>query len=302
MTVGSVIGKLLTPSLTALAAAVVLLPASNALGTEVDLTVDTSGTLPNQASSGGSAIYSLADTIPAGTGVFDPFLTVQHKGTEQGYNTSQGGNGQGYMDTKRVPQWTHDLHVSDLAEIIKDGVRYYAFELDANETGSGNIDRLLSIDNIRIYTSSMDTAKSVGSNIGKLDTLGTLRFAQNDPTLAANNTFNVGNWVKIDSSRYNAPPGNGGSTSGSGSSDMIVYIPKSAFGDAQPGDFVYFYNLNGAQFAADDPSTLGLDASAGFEEWRAVVEVPDGGNTLLLLGSALTALGVFGRRKMASIA
>jgi hypothetical protein len=39
---------------------------------------------------------------------------------------------------------------------------------------------------------------------------------------------------------------------------------------------------------------------AGFEEWRAVVgpntSTPDGGNTLVLLGSALLALGLVSRR------
>jgi len=285
----------------AVAAALVPLPRALALPT-VDLTTTTTGTIANQAPNvGGTAIYSIIDTLPAGTGVFDPFLTIQNKGTEMGFNTSQGGNGQGYMDTKRVPQWTHDLHVGELAIVPgPDGTgRYYAFELDANETGNGNIDRLLSIDNIRIYTSSTDTATTVGNTIKKLDQLGTLRYAQNDPTLSGNN-LTVANWVKIDSSRYDAPPGNGGSTSGSGSSDMIVFIPVSAFGDAKAGDFVYFFNLDGANFASDDPTTLGLDASAGFEEWRAVVGVPDGGNTLVLLGSALASLGLLaGRRKVA---
>src|SRR6266516_3720228 len=138
----------------AVAAALVPLPRALALPT-VDLTTTTSGTIANQAPGvGGTAIYSIKDTLPAGTGVFDPFLTIQNRGTEMGFNTSQGGNGQGYMDTKRVPQWTHDLHVGDLATITRSGIDYYGFELDANETGSGNIDRLLSVDNIRVYTSS----------------------------------------------------------------------------------------------------------------------------------------------------
>src|SRR5436309_254288 len=32
------------------------------------------------------AVYNTANTLPAGTGVFDPFLTYQHKGTEEGVN------------------------------------------------------------------------------------------------------------------------------------------------------------------------------------------------------------------------
>ena len=44
-------------------------------------------------------------------------------------------------------------------------------------------------------------------------------------------------WVKIDATL--------GSTSGSGSSDLLVYIPTSYLAGAADTDFVYFYNLNG---------------------------------------------------------
>ena len=117
---------------------------------------------------------------------------------------------------------------------------------------------------------------------GNTAALGTLRYAQN-PLFASANVFNTANTVKIDASRSE-----GGSTSGSGSSDMIVYIPVDNFKGADANDFVYFYNLNGVNISAD----------AGFEEWRALT-VPDGGSSLVLLGSALTALGIFaGRRNM----
>ena len=84
----------------------------------------------------------------------------------------------------------------------------------------------------------------------------------------------------------------GGSTSGSGSSDMILYVPTALFADAASTDFLYFYTINGVHNGSD----------AGFEEWRALTgpAVPDGGSTLLLLGSALTALGFLaGRRGLA---
>ena len=62
-------------------------------------------------------------------------------------------------------------------------------------------------------------------------------------------------------------------------------------------DYLFFYNLNGAHFQAD---VAGDAAEAGFEEWRAVVgpntSTPDSGNTLVLLGSALLALGLVSRR------
>jgi len=269
-----------------LAVAAGLLPASTAFGVPLDLTTpphppDVSGSFATGTSAGGAgAIYSTIDSHPTGTGVFDPFLSYQAKAVEEGYNTSSGGNGQGFLDTKRVPQWNHDLHVGDLGVTTgPDGKgSFYAFELDANETGNGNIDRLLSIDDIRIYTSSTDTASSVGDDASKIDSLGNLRYAQN-ASLGV-----TANWVLIDASRSE-----GGSTSGSGSSDMILYVPTALFADAASTDFLYFYTINGVNNGAD----------AGFEEWRFLTgpAVPDGGSTLLLLGSALTALGFLAGRR-----
>src|SRR6266511_1554480 len=290
---GSTIGKLLTSSqrLGMLAVATALLPVSAVLAGEVDLTTTTSGTI--DGSVGGTAVYTTADTQPAGTGVFKPFLTLQNSPIEQGYNTS----GDDVLDTKRVDQWNLDMRVGDLQIVHdpKNGVDSFAFELDANETGQGNINRLLSIDNIRIYTSAIGAQTESDP-----DKLGELRFAQNDPLKNLDGTYNIANWVKIDASNSDAPPGGGGSTSGSGSSDMLVYIPTSAFhigeaGGASLDDYLYFYNLNGVHYSTE----AGTSSDAGFEEWRAWTgpnAVPDGGNTLILLGSGLAALGFLAKR------
>jgi len=257
-----------------LAVAAGLLPASTAFAVPLDLT-----TAPPASGTINGAIYSTIDSQPTGTGVFQPFLTYQANGIEEGYNTSQGGNGQGFLDTKRVPQWNHDLTVGDLAKVTIGGKTYYQFELDANEKGNGNKDRLLSIDNIRIYTSADNTANLVGDG-ANIDDLGKLRYAQNDLGSTAN-------WVLIDASKKE-----GGSTSGSGSSDLVVYVPTDLFIGALDTDLLYFYTINGVNSRAD----------AGFEEWKAyTTTVPDGGSTLLLLGSSLTALGFLaGRRGLAN--
>jgi len=285
-----------------LAVAAGLLPASNVFGTEINLVTGTTingvaattfGSFATGTSAGGqNTRYELIDTIPAGTGVFQPFLSYQRRGTEEGVNTSQGGSGQGFIDDKRVPQWTHDLHLNELGTITRSGVSYYAFELDANETGVGNPNRLLSIDDIRIYTSSSSPFNSI-QNDNQLhtaingDTLGTLRYAQNEPNGTAN-------YVLIDASRRTE-----GSTSGSGSSDMLVLVPQSLFAGAGANDFVTFYTINGVHDEAGDDGS-----DAGFEEWRALTgpaAVPDGGSTLLLLGSALIPLGLLrARREMSS--
>jgi hypothetical protein len=270
-----------------LAVAAGLLTASNAFAVILNFTDVTPP--PGTPGYGGSGIingatYTTADTHPAGTGVFKPFLTYQNKGIESGYNTSEGGSGQGFLDTKRVPQWNHDLHVRDLAEVVPG---FYGFELDANETGSGNINRILSIDQIRIFTSPNNTAATVQENVAAIDAngLGALRYEMNAAGTSGPN------WVLIDASNSE-----GGSTSGSGSSDLLVLVPKSLFDAAGRDDFVYFYTINGVH----DEAAPGSKSDAGYEEWRAYIgptAVPDGGSTLLLLGSALIPLGLLRARR-----
>jgi hypothetical protein len=290
MTLRRVIGNLLNQRriLPILAVAAGLLPATAVFGDAIDFTplnppVEGPGYGGSASfasgTTGSGVVYTTADTLPAGTGVFEPFLTYQKKGIESGYNASQGGAGQGYLDTKRVPQWNHDLKVSDLGEYSPG---FYAFELDANETGTGNINRILSIDQIRIYTSDKITSDLVQDNASAIDSLGSLVYAQNT-TLGSS-----ANWVLIDASNSE-----GGQTSGSGSSDMLVLVPKALFAGAGADDLVYFYTINGVH----DDALAGTKSDAGFEEWRAFTAVPDGGSTLLLLGSALIPLGLLRARR-----
>jgi hypothetical protein len=282
----------------ALLAAIVILPSIAAFATKLDLSgLATDGSLAGAV--GGTAIFSEISTHPAGTGVFDPFLTINSQGnskTEQGYNTD--GHTALYLDQQR-PEWNNLLKVSDLAKINIGNINYYAFELDANEPSGMERDHsakvLLSVDNIRIYTSSTDNTGAVQSDVSKLETpspLGTLRFALNDP-LKNDSNFNITNWVKMAANTDGIADAQG-HNGGSGFSDLIVYIPASDFPNLN--DYIFFYNLNGAHFQAD----VGGDAAeGGYEEWRAVVRtdnVPDGGNTFVLLGSALLALGLVGRR------
>jgi len=170
--------------------------------------------------------------------------------------------------------------------------------LDANEPGNNK--SLISVDNIRIYTSATDNTAAVGAALSvsnpdyaNLDGLGTLRWAMNTPTAGSSNGFNVANWVKLDSSQENVLSNANG---GSGQADMIVYVPTTAFAGAKATDFLWFYNLNGVHYYADK----GMAAQAGYEEWSAVVgpnsqQVPDGGTTVVLVGSALAALGFVSR-------
>jgi len=174
------------------------------------------------------------------------------------------------------------------------GQSYYGFELDANEPGGSK--SLISVDNIRIYTSATDTTGSVQNNLANLDNLGVLRWALNNPNQAGGN-FNVANWIRLDAAQENVDAGSNVSNGGSGKSDMILYVPASAFAGVQASDYVWMYDLNGVHYDAD----IDLGTTAGFEEWRAVTgpqaKVLDGGSTLTLLGLALAGMGGF-RRKL----
>jgi hypothetical protein len=305
MTLGSAIGKLLTPTLTLVAAATILLPTYRATGDEFVLDtpgVNVSVTVPGAV--GGSAIFSDHWEQPTGTGVFDPFLTLDSNGQtstgntaiESAYNTD--GTRAIYLDQQKPNAFNKTLTYGSLAKFTVNGVSYVGFDLDANEPGSTK--SLISIDNIRIYTSQGDKTLA-GIGTANLDDLGKLRWAMNQPLAGTSDGFNVANWVKLNADQNNndSSKANGGS----GQADMFVFIPVSAFGtDTADSDFVWFYNLNGVHYSSDGD----LAAQAGFEEWRSLNgpnTVPDGGNTLVLFGTAIVALGVLaGRRKLATVA
>ena len=299
MTLGSAIGKLLTPTLTLVAAATILLPTYRAAGGEFILDTpgaNTSVTVTGNV--GGDATFADHWEQPTGTGVFKPFLTLDSNGQtstgntaiESAYNTDGSTL---YLDQQRN-HWNTTVKVGDL-QIVNGN---YAFILDANEPGSTK--SLISIDNVRIYTSKTDNTAIVGNDLNNLDSLGQLRWAMNDPLAGSSSGFNVANWVRLNADQNNVDGSN--ANGGSGVGDMIVYIPVAAFGDAGPDDYLWFYNLNGVHYTADGD----LAAQAGFEEWKALTgpnQVPDGGNTLVLFGTAISALGfVAGRRKLAMAA
>lgn len=277
----------------AAAAAAMLLPACTALAIEYDLTTTSPISVPGDV--GGTGIFANHWEQPAGTGVFDPFLTIEREAAggnssyfEQGYNTD--GHTALYMDQQR-PHWNTLLTLGDLAKVEMDSLLYFCFVLDANEPGGKK--SLISVDNVRIYTSATDNTAAVGNDLSKLDDLGDLRWAMNDPTQNADGSFNDEDWVKLDADQENVGYNSNG---GSGQADMVLYVPVDAFAGASDTDYLWFYNLNGVKYKVD----ANKGAEAGYEEWRACLDlakVPDGGSTVALLGLGLAALGIIGRKR-----
>ena len=178
----------------------------------IDLTSGGSGIL-------NSAMFQTWEAGPVGTGDLDPFLRMQHDGTERGYNTD-GRPSPFHASTD--PALTRSLLLSEIPTKIINGVDYREFILDINEPTTVN-GRFLSLDQLRIYLSP--TGNSTTTN---LNLLGTLVY-----TLDAG----ANNWIKLNGNL--APTGTG---------DMFAYIPNGLF--AGPNPYVTLYSRFGDHFAS----------------------------------------------------
>jgi hypothetical protein len=243
-----------------------LLGAPQTQGAVYDLTTQSAVAVQT---SYGTAIFTTDYTQPAGTGIFDPFLSIQANGTEEGYNTSAG-----VFDTKREPQWNHELTVGDLEQTRTtiNGVDYYSFTLDINEPNAGE-KSLISLDALQIYASD-----KTGARTQNLSQLGTKVFDLDLPT---------NNYILYDDAN-----------SGSGQADIAFFIPVSAFAGLSADTIIYMYQHFGSYYSAEGTATT----QGGFEETRLAINVtpiPEPSALLPLagvLGFALTSRRFFRRR------
>jgi len=209
--------------LAATAALLFALPSARA-DWAVDLnTAGAIGSDPNQ-----SAYFFQNNTVGTGTGVIDPFLTVDQSQTPgiYGYNNDQATPDNPYATFGG--DRTHLIQLTAIPVASLNGVDYREFLLDANQLNS---DPAISLVSLQLYTS--DTQRT---DLADIRANGTLVYDLDATGGGGDGTVTIHTDLQ----------------QGSGNSDAFFYIKNSLFTSGDP--YVYLY----AQFSNNND---------GFEEF-----------------------------------
>jgi len=250
----------------------------------LDLTPPGSTTISSTSASGSGFVVASNEVQPTGTGVINPFLTIQQNGFERGFNTSIGLP----LDTKRSGGgFTRAIQLGDIASVTIGGTEYLQFLLDVNQVANGN----LSLNQVQIFTSPADLGNSsftlteASPNNAAILSFG----ATNNEVFRLNNFQNNGTDLATNTEIWID------SGHGSGSGDMFLYVDASLFG-SDPNAYVTLFSQFGR------PSGT-FDSNDGFEEWATrqsntpVQSVPVPPAIFMLLSGAPLLLLGFRRRK-----
>ncbi|MEN8264296.1 MAG: PEP-CTERM sorting domain-containing protein [Nitrospirota bacterium] len=242
---------------------------SAAQATTIDLTLGKGTTVTYD----GARFHEFDDpdqtTVSSGTGVIDPFLTIQRKTWEHSFNSDYFA----VLDATR-PKWNHSLQISDLIEYNSG---WYEFLLDINEPK--NDTSVITQHELEVYI----VPNSVGGSLTELENgLTGLR--------------DVGDLIwDLDRLEDSVIEHDYKIWQGSGQNiDSSFELPTTLFSGYSLDDYVYLYALFGGKatnsFLGDNNTS-----EAGFEEYvlrEGRTAIPEPG-TLFLLGSGLLGITVF---------
>jgi len=244
---------------------------------------------------GGQFIVANNKQQPTGTGVFDPFLTIQQTGQERGFNWGLGSpQTTAVLDEKAGGSArTAPLLLSTLQTTTIDGVAYYQFKLDVNQVANGPI----SLNQVQVFQSGSPIAANSPNafSLSEADSTDTalISFQGATEVFRLNDQQNNGSDLDANLEIWSA------THHGSGSGDMFLYVRASDFNPANGGYvtlFSQFGNPSGT-YASND----------GFEEWGAVkganfvnpVPAPPAIALVVAACPVLLAGRLLGRRKAA---
>jgi len=228
----------------------ILLAASYAFATDYDLTANL-GTSVTDTYLGQGIIYQTVAPQPTGTGFIDSFVEIGQPGGSpakaivEAYNTTVNN----VWDNGSSNTFNHAISISNLATVTKNGIAYYQFNLDINQTADNP---LLSLSDVQVFLlkSGNPNVESTDMNDQVAFTDYRLVYRLDDVTKDAQGNILTGSDDTI-GLNYNL---NG---SGSGMGDMLMLIPQALFNTANGYTSVILYS----KFGIPNPN------NDGFEEW-----------------------------------
>jgi hypothetical protein len=232
------------------------------------------------------AIFCDDDLRSTGTGTFDPFLLNSGGGSQpvtSAWNTD--ANKDWTQDNMANASQTDALDVSDVGTSA--GGSYWTFIVDINQ--EGGTDSLLDLTHLQLYSCTSATYLNLDSpDCTSFYNLfgGAVTYATDGTPVISDET-----WITFDARNH----------TGSGSGDIIVFIPTSSF-SITPTGFIALLDGWG-----NPPGTY--ENNDGFEEWKVIsnFECPSGCSsgtsatpepaTLWLLGGGLALAAHTARRR-----